>query len=338
VRRPADARSPDRTRATWTTHVLNTGTVFALTCAGVARLPRAVSYRLGWLGATLAHVALRRTSAALAANFAQAFPNLTARECRTLARATYRSYAADVVDFLLAAEASPAEKRQMFEILPADAEMLGRLMAEGRGVLLACGHHGNWEIGSVLMHALGHPLTVVAMAEASPEIDARRRALRERLGVDTLEVRHSIDTPLRIRRRLAENRFVALLMDRHIGRDRVAVQFFGRRAWFLRTPALLAYLSSAPLLPVSIVRRGAGRFVTRVGQPIVLDRAMDREAAVQAGAQSFAAQLEAMIREAPQCWYQFYPYWAAQEQVDGERASDEHVTRPDHGCPSATSS
>ena len=32
-------------------------------------------------------------------------------------------------------------------------------------------------------------------------------------------------------------------MDRHVDRDRVEVQFFGRRAYFLRTPALLSYLT-----------------------------------------------------------------------------------------------
>ena len=45
-----------------------------------------------------------------------------------------------------------------------------------------------------------------------------------------------MDTALQIRRRLAENRIVAMLMDRYVDRDRVPVTFFGRRTYFLRTP------------------------------------------------------------------------------------------------------
>ncbi len=85
------------------------------------------------------------------------------------------------------------------------------------------------------------------MQEKSETVNRMRHDFRERMGVDTLEVRQSMDTALQIRRRLADNRIVAMLMDRHVDRDRVAVTFFGRRAFFLRTPALLGYLTGAPL-------------------------------------------------------------------------------------------
>ena len=55
-----------------------------------------------------------------------------------------------------------------------------------------------------------------------PDVNRLRREIRDRLGVDTIEVRKSLDTALQIRRRLADNRIVAMLMDRHLGRDRVA--------------------------------------------------------------------------------------------------------------------
>jgi hypothetical protein len=57
-------------------------------------------------------------------------------------------------------------------------------------------------------------------------------------------------------------------MDRHIGRDRVSVQFLGRRTWFLRTPALMAFMTGAPLLPCFLERVGPGRFKACAGVPI----------------------------------------------------------------------
>src|SRR5262245_29546818 len=170
-------------------------------------------------------------------------------------------------------------------------------------------------MGSVFMRAMNLPLTIVAMREASEHINRLRVDFRRRLGADTLEVRQSIDTALQIRRRLSENRIVAMLMDRHVGRDRVAVRFFGRTAYFLRTPALIGYMAGAPLLPCSVVRVGPNRFMVRPGRPIVVSRDADRDAAVQHAAQDFASQLEALIRERPHCWYQFYPYWQAQRDA-----------------------
>ena len=118
----------------------------------------------------------------------------------------------------------------------------------------------------------GRTLTIIAMAEASPDVNRIRNSIRERLGAETLEVRQSLDTALQIRRRLGDNQMVALLMDRHLGRDRVAVTLLGRHAWFLRTPALMSYLTGAPLLPCFINRVGPGRFAVHLGDPIRVSR------------------------------------------------------------------
>ena len=185
----------------------------------------------------------------------------------------------------------------------------------GKGVILVTGHFGNWEIGGALMRALDLPMTIVAMREASDEINRMRIEFRQQFGADTIEVRQSMDTALQIRRQLAENRIVAMLMDRYVDRDRVPVTFFGRRAYFLRTPPLLAYMTGAPLLPCSVVRLPSRPVPRPPGTPIHVSHDVDRDTAVQQAAQAFADQLEACIRETPHAWYQFYPYWPSQDAV-----------------------
>ena len=124
-------------------------------------------------------------------------------------------------------------------------------------------------------------------------------------------VRQSLDTPLQLRRALSENRIVALLMDRHLGRDRVAVRLLGREAWFLKTPVLMAYLTGAPLVTCFIDRVGPGRFRARPGRAITVSRDVPRDQAIQDAAQQLATDLEERIRQRPECWYQFYRYWEA---------------------------
>jgi KDO2-lipid IV(A) lauroyltransferase len=303
----------------WTLHGLNNGLIFSATYHGVRLLPRAVSYAIGDAGTWLAHKLMPQTRAALADNLAPVLPgaDLAARE--RVARQTLRAYARDVIDFLGALSASPEEQAALFVDAEQHRALFESLLARGRGIILTTGHFGNWEVGSLLIRrALGMPLTIVAMAEPSPTVNRIRHQIRETLGAQTIEVRQSFDTALQIRRCLANNQIVAMLFDRHFGRDRVKVTFLGRDAWLLRTPLVMAHATGAPLVPCFIERAAPGRFVPRLGRTIVVDREQPRDRAIEAAAQQMADDLAERVRARPEFWYHFYRYWDAQrDQYDG---------------------
>jgi lauroyl/myristoyl acyltransferase len=308
---PSDREKPASRR--WTLHGLNNSLIFGATCRSVAVLPKNVSYAIGDMGTWLAWRLMRRTREAIADNLRAIFPDESPIALERKALLTLRAYARDVIDFLAALDLSPGDTNALFIYRPEHAELFEKLMAKGQGIVLVSGHYGNWELGSVAMRRVFHlPLTIVAMAEESDGVNQLRRDIRDRLGADTVEVRKSLDTALQIRKRLADNRTVALLMDRHLGRDRVEVRFLDRRAWFLKTPALMAFLSGAPLVPCFIERAEDGRFSVSPGEPIFVAADAPRDLAIQRAAQQFADQLEVRIRRQPQYWYQFYRYWDAQ--------------------------
>ena len=268
---------------------------------------------IGHVGAWIVWRLMTASTAAVADNLQAVFPDEPAARLRRRALDVYRSYTRDAVDFLKAVSADGARVQEMFEIAPQRVDALNALYAEGRGIILVTGHYGNWEAGSVMMaRYLRLPLTIVAMREASPEVNRIRQRIRDLIGVEAIEVRQSFDTPLQIRRALSQNRFVALLVDRHLGRDRVAVRFLGRQAWFLRTPIVMANLTGAPLVPCFIRRIGGGRFAALPGRPVVVPKDVPRDVAIQAAAQEIADQLAEQVRSHPECWYHFYRYWAAQ--------------------------
>jgi KDO2-lipid IV(A) lauroyltransferase len=152
---------------------------------------------------------------------------------------------------------------------------------------------------------------VVGRPEPSETVRRIRREMRDGLGIDTIEIGQMLETALQIRRLLAQNHLVAMLLDRHLGRDRVDVTFFGRPTPFLRSPAMIAQMSGAPLLPAFVVRRADGRFDGWFGEPVYVDRARATDDAIQSATQAFAQQLETQIRLHPHLWYQFYRYWDA---------------------------
>ena len=175
------------------------------------------------------------------------------------------------------------------------------------------GHYGNWEVGGVFIRRIVKmPFAIVAMAEANPTVNRLRREIRAAVGADTIEVGQSLDTALQIRRRLAANGIVAVLMDRHVGRDRVDVEI-SRPARLVsenagadgvhdrRAPAAVLHRAPAARALQGSRRRAD---LSSIGTG-------PRDEAIQAAAQDFADQLSARVRARPECWYHFYRYWDA---------------------------
>jgi len=274
-----------------------------------------VSYGIARAGSWLAWRLHRGTREALADNLRAVFPGETREALDRRALVTLRAYAEDVIDFIRALRATDAEAQALFDYRPEDAQLFVDLLAQGRGIILVTGHYGNWEAGGVFLRKVTQlPLTIVAMPEENPDVNRLRLQIRDLLGADTIEVGRSLDTALQIRRRLADNRIVAMLLDRNLGRDRVAVQFLGRHAWFLKTPLLMAFMTGAPIVPCFVERIGPGRFRAHTGTPIAVSRERPREESIDAAAQDFADQLSARVRACPHYWYQFYRYWDAQHE------------------------
>jgi KDO2-lipid IV(A) lauroyltransferase len=298
-----------RSDVRWYARGLNNGAIFGATYHGVARLPKRVSYGIGYVGTWLAYHLMQDGTSGLLANLRVVCPERTESDLENLALFTYRSYARDTVDFIRSLFMTSSELSEM--ISEFDGGLFDELRAEGRGIITLGGHFGNWELGGVVLRRLrGLPLSVVGRPEPSPAVGELRRRMRETFGIETIEIGRVLDTALRIRRVLAQNGVVGMLADRHLDRDRAAVTFFGRPTFFSRSPAMIASLSGAPLLPCFVLRQKDGRFAARCGRPIRVDGSKPVDVGVNEATQEFATQLEERIRMQPYLWYQFYRYWA----------------------------
>ena len=256
---------------------------------------------------------MAETRAAIADNLRAIFPHESQRALERRARVTIDAYTKDVIDFLRALKVPDEAVPSLFAHAPSDDQLYIDLQAERRGIILVSGHYGNWEMGALFLRRIvKQPVAIVAMTEANADVNRLRREIRDLLGIQTIEVGQALDTALHVRRLLAAGTIVPILMDRHVGRDRVEVEFLGRRTLFLRTPALMGFMTGAPLLPCFMERIGPGHFKVHAGTPIRVDRTRPRDEAIQAAAQEFANQFAARVRAHPEYWYHFYRYWDSQ--------------------------
>ncbi|HEY1204909.1 MAG: lysophospholipid acyltransferase family protein [Bryobacteraceae bacterium] len=185
-----------------------------------------------------------------------------------------------------------------------------RARQQGRGVLLATAHLGNWELGA-LAHALeGDPMDVVVRPLDNPWIDrlvARRRAA---CGNRVIEKR---DAARAIFKALAANRTVGILMDQNSSLDQgVFVDFFGVPACTGTGFARIAARSGAAVIPAfALWSEEEERHVVRYYPPVEMTDSAEEDTA------RLQKRLETIVREVPDQWLWIHRRWKTRPPGEG---------------------
>ena len=130
-------------------------------------------------------------------------------------------------------------------------EHVQRAHDEGRGLVMALPHSGNWDAAAVwFIDFLGGPFMTVAERLKPESLYRRFLEYRESLGMRVVPLtggpRPSSEV---LRDWLADGGSTCLLVDRNLGAGGVPVSFFGRPATMPGGPALLAARTGAALIP-----------------------------------------------------------------------------------------
>jgi phosphatidylinositol dimannoside acyltransferase len=205
----------------------------------------------------------------------------------------------------------PLGTRRIVEgsVVPGE-EHLARCRAEGRGMVLALPHSGNWDAAGVwLVDWLGGPFVTVAERLKPESLYRRFLDYRESLGMRVLPLTGGERPPTAVLRDwLADGGVTCLLVDRDLGGGGVPVSFFGRQATMPGGPALLADQTGAALIPVVCRFDGAGwRLVIHPEVP--LDPQLRLRDRVAAAMQGVATAFETSIAEKPEDWHMLGRIW-----------------------------
>ncbi len=190
-------------------------------------------------------------------------------------------------------------------------DLIGEALRDGCGVVLVTGHFGNWDLAAQTLRAYDRPFNVVMAHEANATTGGYAEAIRARAGVRVLYADSSVFSSLNMLRALRDNEIVAIQLDRTAGAadGMRLVPFFGAAAPFPSGPFVLARLAGAPILPIFFPRLGRRHYGVRLGAHVTLPRAAHDDAALDRAMRAVVAELEAMVREFPQQWFQFAPFW-----------------------------
>lgn len=185
-----------------------------------------------------------------------------------------------------------------------------KALADGRGVVMALAHLGNWDHAGAWSTLRMAPATTVAERLRPEALFQRFLAFRQRLGMEVLPLTGGGDLFGLLVRRLRSGGFVPLLADRDLSATGVPVTMFGETARMAAGPASLALVSGAALFPVSIhyERLPPGSMarwgiVIEFGDEIVPPAGGSRPERIGAMTQACADALAAGISRHPQDWH-----------------------------------
>jgi KDO2-lipid IV(A) lauroyltransferase len=154
----------------------------------------------------------------------------------------------------------------------------------------------------------GHPITVIVEAIEPPELFEWFADLRGALGMRVVPL--GPEAGKLALKALRDNEIVCLLCDRDLVGGGVEVEFFGERTTLPAGPATLALRTGAPVFPTAVYFTGAreGHFGW-VRRPLPVPDTGRLRSDIAAFTQAIAADLEILIRRAPEQWHLFQPNW-----------------------------
>lgn len=181
----------------------------------------------------------------------------------------------------------------------------------GKGVLVATGHLGNWELSAFAHAYLSAPMNIVVRPIDNRRIDALVESRRELSGNRAISKK---DAARGILRALAAGEAVGVLIDQNTTADQGAwIDFFGIPACAGSAFVKLAHHSGAPVIPgYALWSDKEGRYVLQ------FEPAVEITGDVAQDTQRVHARLEAAIRKHPDQWLWIHRRWKT--RPPGEKA------------------
>ena len=189
-------------------------------------------------------------------------------------------------------------------------EYLDQALAEGRGVMLAATHSGNWDLPGLWAGRRFGRVTTVAERLKPESLFDEFVARRTAYGAEILPHEGGAQQPFRVLlERLRAGGIVALVSDRDLTDRGIDVNFFGATARMAAGPAALARTTGAALLPVAVWNDGPVVVLT-IHERLAIGSDMAVADICQRLADVFARDIAAH----PQDWHMLQRVW-----VEGAR-------------------
>lgn len=226
------------------------------------------------------------------------------------------TFAATVLDRIYLLQ----ERFEQFDISITDGDAIHVPLDQGEGVIAVGAHLGSFEALRADAQARGERVAMLMYEDNARKINATLAAVAPNARLHTIALGQA-GAMLSLRAWLDEGGIAGLLADRTLpsqsGRSRTyRFDFLGAPALFSDGPFRLAAMLRRRLVFVAGLYHGGRRYELRFVEladfrGLAADQREEADRRVRLALERYVRQIEALCRELPYNWFNFYDFWAA---------------------------
>lgn len=196
-----------------------------------------------------------------------------------------------------------------FQLDRVNNELFVELSQRDEGfVILSC-HAGNYELAGYTFTVTDKPYNALVYGGETQTVMENRRRIFARHNINMIPTSADMSHIFAMNNALAEGQIVSIAADRNFGSPRtVDCLLLGAKARLPLGPFALATQRDAKAIAIFVMKEAAYRYTVYVRQ-LETDPRLKRNEHAAALAQSFATELETILRKYPEQWYNYYEFW-----------------------------
>ncbi len=272
-------------------------------------LPLEASYRTAYAAARVLDRTLPKLRRVAHTNLSFAFPEWTAEQRDVVIDGVFRSIGRLLAGLARFPSLNAGNIQQWISYQ--GLENYHAAKAEGRGVLVATAHLGNWELSAFAHALMTEPMHVMVRPLDNPFVD---RIVERRRTLSGNHLIHKKDAARAVIKALRGNEAVGILIDQNTTpSEGVFVDFFGKQACASSAFVKFAYHSEAAVIPGFLLwDESKKRYILSFYPKVELT------GNVQQDTQRIHSIFESIIRQHPDQWMWIHRRWKT--RPEGESA------------------
>lgn len=197
-----------------------------------------------------------------------------------------------------------------FKFIIEGGELFDHLAKQPSGFVQLSSHVGNYEMAGYSLVSHDKRFNAVVYAGETATVMRNRAAMFAPNNMRMILVGNDMSHIFALNQALGDGEIVSVPGDRIFGSPRyVECDFFGEVARFPMGPFAMAIQRDVPLLAVFVMKISTMGYKIYV-RKIDADAALSRKERIEAAAKSFASELEAIVRQYPTQWFNYYDFWS----------------------------
>ncbi|MCF7912343.1 MAG: hypothetical protein K9M99_07435 [Candidatus Cloacimonetes bacterium] len=233
-------------------------------------------------------------------NLKMVFPEMSQPESKRILKAMYKNMG------LMAVESYLEKAEKVFEKLEfVGWEEVEKIRAKGKGVIIASGHLGNFEMSGRLM-AHQAPLCVIVKKQSNPYFDRYTNTLRLKENCEPVQPGNALKPILR---KLKQNGLVVVMVDQNARYQGYQLKFLGHTASTHISAAKIAIRTQTPVIIAGITRGENGYPLLKYSETIYTSEYENNLAGHIALMQRILDGFGKLVIASPEHWFWVHNRW-----------------------------